>query len=162
MQFSWSAISWLRISCRQRSSDGAQRGVQGQRKAHDERSSGAARIVLAENFSAVFANDSIANAEAQARSLPDFLGGKKGIKNSFRRDNADTVVAETDFHVVGGKSGDNFDARQASGFANGVVGVVQDVEKNLLELQRIADDIRHVFAEVLDDLDTMAIQIVGA
>ena len=40
-----------------------------------------ADIVVAENFSAMLAHDAVADAQAQASSLPHFLGGEERIEN---------------------------------------------------------------------------------
>ena len=48
------------------------------------------------------------------------------------------------------------------GLAHRVVGVVQDVEKDLLQLVRVADDVGHALVEPLDNLHAVAGEIVGA
>ena len=37
-------------------------------------------------------------------------------------------------------------------FVHGVVGIVQNVEKNLLQLMGVADDLGQAFVEVFDDV----------
>ena len=43
-----------------------------------------------------------------------------------------------------------------------VVGVVQDVQEHLLQLVRISDDLGQRLVEVLDHLDAVALEVVGA
>ena len=43
-----------------------------------------------------------------------------------------------------------------------VVGVVQNVEEDLLQLVRVADHVRQPFIEMLDDVDAVTVEIVGA
>ena len=58
-------------------------GVGRHRQAHSKRGAFRIRIVVANNFAAMFADDAIANAEAEAGALADIFGGKEGIEDAF-------------------------------------------------------------------------------
>jgi hypothetical protein len=71
------------------------------------------------------------------------------------------VIAEGNFHGVSGFGGHDLDARRTADFMDGVVGIVQDVEKDLLQLLRVAHDVGQFFVKVFDDLDAVAGEVVG-
>ncbi len=73
---------------------------------------------------------------------------------------AEPVVAEGNFDRVARLGGHDLDAGGAADFVHRVVGVVEDVEKHLLQLVSIADDIGKILVEMLDDLDAVTVEIV--
>ena len=131
-------------------------------KADDEGGSLPVGIVVAENLAAVLLHDAVADAEAEAGSLADLLGGEEGIENAVGMGDAVAVVAERNFHGVAGFGGHDLDAGGAADFMNRVVGVVQDVEENLLQLVSVADDIGQSFVEMFDDIDAVTVEVVRA
>ena len=72
------------------------------------------------------------------------------------------VVAERNFDVGAGLGGHDLDAGGAAGLAHGIVGVVHDVKKDLLQLVGIPHHLGQALIEVLDDLDAVAVEVVGA
>ena len=90
----------------------------------------------------MFFYDSVANAEAQSRSLTDLLGSEEGIKDAVRVFNAVAVVAEGNFDDVIPAGGPDLDARSSSSFAHRVVGIVQNVQKDLLQLLGVARSVK--------------------
>ena len=56
----------------------------------------------------------------------------------------------------------DLDARWTPYLVNRVVGVVQNVQKNLLQLVSIAHHFRKAFVEMFNDVHAVAIEIVGA
>src|SRR5215469_16232944 len=64
----------------------------GCRQAHAKRRSPAADVVVAENLSAVFLHNAVADAETQAGTLPNFLGCKEGVEDPVWMRDAIAVV----------------------------------------------------------------------
>src|ERR1700722_15597953 len=56
------------------------------------------RIVIAKNFSAMFADDTVADAQAQARTFANVFRGEKRIKDDRGVGNARAIIAERYFH----------------------------------------------------------------
>ena len=112
------------------------------RKTHAECRSLRLLIVGAENLAFMLAHDAITDAQAQPGSLPHFLGGKKRIKDALRMLDAFAVIAEKDLNPAAILNG--FDLNQAGspGGLHGVISVVQDIEKHLLQLMRIANQLQ--------------------
>ncbi len=120
-------------------------------KADDEGGSLAIGVVVAENLASMLLHDAVADAQAEAGSLADLFGSEEGIENAVGMRNALAVVAERNFDGIPRLGGHDFDAGGTAGFVHGVVGVVQNVQKNLLQLVGVADDIGQFFVEVFDD-----------
>src|SRR5579871_1632846 len=117
---------------------------------------------MAEDFSSMLFHDAVANAEAQARPFSNFLGGEKWIENLFRLGDSVSVVAERYFDGVPGLGRENLDPRRAPYVMHRVVSVVQNIEKNLLQLVRIPHDIRQTLIQVLHNFHAVIREIVGA
>jgi hypothetical protein len=60
------------------------------------------------------------------------------------------------------RRGHDFDAGWTSCLANRIVRVVDDVEKDLLQLVRIANDLGEIAMKVLHNLDAVTGKVVGA
>src|SRR5260370_6928425 len=132
------------------------------READDKGRSFRVQVVVTHNLSAMFADDAIANTQAQTSTLADVLGGKERIKNTFWIDDAHSVIAKRNRDERGGTGAPDLNAGGPRGFADGVVSVVQDVEKHLLELVRISDDSGQGFVEAFDHLNAVTDEVVGA
>src|SRR5271155_2420633 len=117
-------------------------------------------VVVTQNFAAMFADDAIANAEAQTRSLAHILGGEEGIENLFRIGDAGTIVAKRNLDERPGHRTRNLDTAQASGVANRVISVIHDVEKHLLQLVRIPHNLRQRLVEMFDHLNAMTDEVI--
>ena len=85
----------------------------------------------------MFADDSVADAETQASSLPYFFGSEEWIKDAVRSGNPLAVIAERDLDEIPQVCGHDFNTGQAAGFAHRVIGIVKNVEKDLLQLMGI-------------------------
>src|SRR6202011_3158639 len=109
----------------------------------------------------MFLDDAVADAQTEAGSLADLLGGEEGIENAVGMGDAVAIVAERDFHGIPGPGRRDLDARRAAYGVHGVVGIVEDIEKDLLQLVRVTNDIGQSFIKVLDDFDAMTIEVVG-
>src|ERR1700676_849636 len=91
---------------------------------------------------AVLANDGQADAETEAGAPAGALGGVKGIEKA--RDgigtNANAVVLEGDGDARAYASKTNLDAARFTDFADGLLGVGDQIEKDLNELVGVGND----------------------
>src|ERR1700720_1087586 len=117
---------------------------------------------MAKNFSPVLVQNAVAYAQAQAGSFAHFFGSEERIENAIRVRDAVAVVAEGDLYKTGGARAHDLNARGTSRFSHRVVGIIQNVEKPLLQLMRVADHMRQIVIELLDDLDSVALEVVCA
>src|SRR4051794_41055735 len=91
-------------------------------------------IVGTNNFATVFFHDSVTDAEAEAGSFADLLGGEERIKDAVGMGDAVAVVAECHLDVIIFAVRGNIDTWAGYGFTDSIVGIIQDVEKYLLQL----------------------------
>ena len=137
------------------------RGADHDRK--QDRKSGAARRRVADlDFAAVFFDDAVANAEAEAGSLPYGLGGVKGIEDAMGTFHAGAAVGEFNAEAIAGDDGANPDFAFAAIFADGVYGVIENIQKNLLELVEIAGREREAGIALTMDVDAVELHVVFA
>ena len=113
-------------------------------QADDERRSLVRDVVVTENFAAVFVDDSVADAQAETGSLANFFGGEERIENAGRDGRCLAVVGERNFDRVSGLGGHDLDAAGTADFAHRVIGIVQDVEEDLLQLVRVTQNVGEV------------------
>ena len=83
------------------------------------------------------ADDAVADAESQAGTFAGLFGGEEGIEDAFGIGDAGAVVHEGDFDVILGTAGADADAAVVARFLDSVVGIIQNIEENLLELLRV-------------------------
>src|SRR5579864_7029692 len=114
---------------------------------HDKRGAYAVGIVVTGDFSTVLAHDSVANAQPQPCAFSNSLGGEERIKNPLRVLNAVAVIAKDDFGGAVEQPGLQQNPRRPASFAHRVVSVVQDIQEHLLQLVRIADNVRQRFIQ---------------
>src|ERR1700693_4099328 len=133
---------------------------------HNKGAAGVAGIVPAENFSTMSAHDPVTDAKSQAGALAHLFGGEERVKNSVGLGDSGAVVDERYFYGIDfgidGAAGAYGDFAVIARFLNGVVGVVQDVQEDLLQLLSVAKRGRQVFVEFFDNLHAMAGKIVTA
>src|ERR1700683_3532192 len=115
------------------------RALRSHRKAHQEGAADAVGVRSLRDFGAMLTNDAVADAQAQAGALADFLGGEKRIEDSLGMRDARAVVAKCDFDLSVAVRRGNLYFPRAPHFLNGIVRVVQNVQKHLLQLVRVAD-----------------------
>src|ERR1700722_13892620 len=87
-------------------------------------------------------DDPVADAQTQACSLANFLGGEKGIKNTVGVRYAWAVVPKFNLEVPVAVRRHDPNLSGAPCFANGVVSVIQNIQENLLQLVTISDNER--------------------
>src|SRR5260370_16756477 len=109
----------------------------------------AVSIVRAEDFSSVFFHDSITNTQAEACTLTHLLRGKERIEDAVGLGDPVAVVPESHLHELIVAASGNLQTRPLYRLPHGVVGVVQDVKKHLLQLFRISDDKRDMLMKLL-------------
>ena len=90
------------------------------------------------NFAAVLLHDSVADAEAKARSLAHRLRGVEGIENRLRILHAGPLSVNSTRSWFPIASGANPDFARTGLFVHRVHRVVQNVQEDLLELVEIA------------------------
>src|SRR6266852_6055587 len=132
------------------------------READDKGRSFRVQVVVTHNFAAMFADDAIANTQAQTGTLADVLGGKEWIKNAFGIGDAHTAIAKRNLDERAGTGAPDLNAGGPRGFADSIVSVVQYVEKHLLELVRVSDDSGQGFVETFDHLNAVTDEVVRA
>src|SRR5579862_8330037 len=103
------------------------RALRGHGQPHQKSAADAVRVVARGYFSAMRADDAVADAQAKSGALPDFLGGKERIKNALGMGDAGTIVAKCDFDLAIVMDSADLDFAGAADFLNRVVGVVQNV-----------------------------------
>src|SRR5438105_4864107 len=103
-----------------------------ERQVHDEVRS-VPDLGLDLNMAAVFLDDAVADAQAQARPLAQRLGGEEGVKNAVpnSRINTVAVVLDVDLDAVLRRPGAN---DHPAPLGAGVDGVGHQVEYDLINL----------------------------
>src|SRR6266700_1251952 len=132
------------------------------RQTHAECRTGRLQVVGAQNLPFMLAHDSVADAQPQPRALSNFLRGEKWIENALRLLDAFTVIAQQDFHPAAVMHGLNFNQTGPARGLHGVISIVQDVQENLLQLVRVANEFRQALVKLLHDLDSVVGKIISA
>src|SRR6516165_9350495 len=117
---------------------------------------------MTEDLASMLAHNSLADAQSETCAFPDILGGKKGVEDAVWTLDPVAVVAKDHLDQVVQIGRADFDARGAARIAHGIVGIVQNVQKNLLQLVRVPDHQVEILVQVFEYLDTAAMEIIGA
>lgn len=142
-----------------RGGNGGKRGliVKSEREIDGERGT-AGRKGFGFDGAAVLANDGEADAEAEAGAAAGALGGVKGIEET--RDgfgaNADAVVLKGDGDARAKTSEADLNAAGFADFADGLLGIGDEIEKDLDELVGIANDAGEIGLRTEIDFDAVA------
>ncbi len=115
-------------------------------QSHDKRAANSIRIVPRHDFSAVRANNSVANAQPQPCALAYFFRREKRIEDPVRMRDARPVVAKADLQLPIPICRLDLDFSVPLPFLNGVVSVIQNVQEHLLQLVRIPQNLRQILA----------------
>ena len=86
------------------------------REPNHERRSFRVRVVVTDNFSAMFADNAVANTESKTSSLADILGGEEWIEDAIGIGDSGTVIAKRNFDE-GRRRARDLDARRPGGFS---------------------------------------------
>ena len=90
----------------------------------------------------MLAHDGHADAETEAGAAAGALGGVEGIeeaRKSFGAD-ADAIVLKGDADAVAAAARENLEASGVADFADGLFGVGDEIQEDLDELVRVAQD----------------------
>jgi len=90
------------------------------------------------NRSAVFADDAVADAQAQSSALPYWLGCVERIEDFRWFADAGTVIGKLDYQAIPAQAGVYPQVAVAGGLENRVHGIVYQIEEYLLKLVRIS------------------------
>src|SRR5216684_3691500 len=82
----------------------------------------------------MIAHNSVANAETQACAFADFFSCEEGIKNPLGMHDTSAVVANNDLAEAVALFGGDLDASWPAGFEHRIIGIVQNIEQDLLQL----------------------------
>lgn len=132
------------------------------RETDDESGALPSDIVMAKNLAAVLLDDAIADAEAKPGALSDLFGCEEGVENLVGMSNSIAIIGKRHLYRISGFGGHDLDASRAADFVHRVVSVVQNVEKDLLQLVGVADYVGQSLVEMLDYIDAMTIEVVRA
>src|SRR5437867_1217021 len=122
--------SWLSHSCG--NTEGS--GVQCCGQTDDESCPRPVTVVVTEDFASMFLHDAIADAQAEAGSFTDLFCREERIEDAIRVRDSVTVVAEGNFDGVVRLRAHDLDAGGTPHLANGIVGVIENIEEDLLQL----------------------------
>src|SRR5262249_28647849 len=100
----------------------------------------------------MFTDNSVTDAQTQARSLTDFLCRQEGTKKSLGIQHPWTVITEQDLRHAVILSRLDHNLAGLFGLPHSVVRIIKNVEKYLLQLVGIANDVAHGRIKVLHDL----------
>src|SRR5579872_483192 len=94
----------------------------------------------------MFAKNRQANAQAQARTAAGPLRGEERIKNfrQYLRPNPSAIILKSGHDTLGGAAYTDAKGPVIANLANGLLGVSDQVEKNLSQLAGVAQDERKV------------------
>ncbi len=82
----------------------------------------------------MLADDTVANTQSQSSPFTYLFGREEGIKDAFRVFDPVAIIAEDDLYPRSVVQRLEHDAAWPSGNANGIVGIIENVQKNLLQL----------------------------
>src|SRR5271170_6417782 len=105
-----------------------------QREPHHKRAPLLVLVVPAQDFATVRANDAITDAQSQPRALAGLFGREEGIENSIGLADAGAVVDERNLDGIVFAPCSDANSPMVTAFLNRVVRVIENVQKNLLQL----------------------------
>ena len=108
----------------------------------------------------VRARSSITNAQTQSRAFANLFGGVKGIEDFLRISDACAVIPDRYFEGRAPPPRRDFNVAALSGFLHCVIGVVQNIQEDLLQLLRISERRRESFFKVFCHLYTVAGKVI--
>src|SRR5271166_1529985 len=126
---------------------------------HFDYAAAAGRIARAD-LSSVLLHNAVTDAQPQSGSLAYALGGIERLEDAMRFLDAGTRIVEFGVHISVFGVDTHLQGTAASGFQHGVDGVVDDVEKHLLQLVRVRRDRRSRRFEFTLQVNVIHLQVV--
>src|SRR6266404_2029850 len=108
------------------------------------------------------AHDAVANTQAKPGAFAGLLGGVKGVEDSLRIGDSGSVIRNGHFNRIAAQARPDGNAPTMPGLLYRVISIIQNVQKNLLQLLRIAKGRRQILIEFLDDFYSVTGEIVTA
>src|SRR5712692_11950176 len=106
------------------------------------------------------AHDAVANAQPESGAFAGLLSGVKGIEDTLRISDSSSVVGNCHFNGITTQPRADGNAPTVSGLLDRIIGVIENVQENLLQLLRIAEGRRQLLIELFDDFYAVAGEIV--
>src|SRR5436190_17036359 len=132
------AAVWMHSRCSSLGAQHAMAGMSSGRQADDEAGAGPVHVVVALQFTAVLANDAVADTQPEPGSLAHIFSGVERIEDTFGMRYPWAAIDKRDLHGICVMPAMDLDAPALGGFPDRVISVVQDVEEDLLQLMAIA------------------------
>src|SRR5262245_60157240 len=129
--------------------------LRGYRYPDRERAAFRVGVVPALNLAAVSAHNPVTDAQAEPGALAGLFRSVEGVEDALDVADAGSVVANGHFHPAFAMPRLQVNLAAAPGLFRGVISVVQQVEKDLLQLLGIAHDRRQVFVVILHHFHPM-------
>src|SRR5208282_530162 len=118
--------------------------------------------VMRRNITAVLLHNSVADAEAKPGALANILGGIKRIENSLGVLDSGPVIGKLRGHKAVVARNANPQLPRATRFQNGVYCVVDDVQKDLLDLMGVGDHHGGLWSQLFFHGNVIDLEIVVA
>src|SRR5258708_19384224 len=113
------------------------------------------------DLSAVFLHDTVTDAQTQTRAFTDRFGCVKGIKDTIHVSESIAIIVKTQRHSAIVAAG--LDAYFLAGIAlQGIDGIIQQIQQNLLELVFIQRHMRQPRLNLYLDVYILVEQMVFA
>src|SRR5262249_24714153 len=122
----------------------------------------ALRIVVSGDVAAVLLHDAVADTEPQSRAFAHTLGGVERIEDSLGILDPRSVVDKLRGYVSALADHANLKLSRSPRLQNGIDGVVDDIQEDLLNLMRIGHHHRRFGWSLAVDLDVIDLEIVVA
>src|SRR5882757_9256900 len=106
------------------------------------------------------AHDAVANAQAESSAFTGLLGGVKRIEDPLRIGDSGSVVRNGHLNRIAAQPRADTDAPTMPRLLYRVIGVIENVQENLLQLLRIAEGRRQILIEFLNDFYSVTDEIV--
>src|SRR5579864_6099772 len=124
--------------------------------------SAAAGSIVGGDVAAMFFYDAIADAQPEAGPFSNALSGVKRIEDALGILDSSAVVGELRANVSTFRTDTNLEFAGMPSFENGIDGIVDDIQKYLLDLVRVGDDQGRFGGKIALHADVIDLEIVVA
>src|SRR6267378_2719205 len=108
------------------------------------------------------AHDAVANAQAESSAFTGLLGRVKRIEVPLRIGDSGTVIRNGHLNGIAAQPRADSNAPTMPRLLYRIIGVIENVQENLLQLLRIAEGGRQILIELLDDFYSVTGEIITA